>query len=158
MQRAEVGRQPEPRPLQQGRCSPLITPQGEHHRCAAALRQRRGQAQGLRPIAAGAAQQHRPVLDHLEDGIVEDPGDGPVVHEQRIGQAAVSRPPQPLQGLMRIGEHRLAAAIAARGHQRRAMGRRQQVVQGRGRQHHPQGWTVRGDGGPGIIPGWTTVT
>ena len=156
---AQVGRQPEPIPHRQGWRGLQVAAQSENGAAGVAwvgaaggLAWRRAggvwppPGKRLRHKAPGAPQQGRSPIDQLQQGIIEGAGDRQVVHQEGIGEAG-----QPLQRLRRGDAERLAAPVAAGGHQGAAHRLRQQLVQTRGRQHHAQGGAAGGDRFPGAV-------
>ena len=130
---AEHRRQPHPAALGQGGGTFEVAAEGQGGA-------RRGlQGQGPGGVAAGAAQQHRPPFDHLQHRVFEAAGDRTVVEQEAIGDAS-----EAIEGFGGIAAKGLTAAVAAGGHEGATKTLSQQLVQGRSRQHHPQGSAAGG--------------
>ena len=121
---AQMGRQPEAIAQCQSRRTLEIPRERQQGRARRQGRVSRRQGQGLGGIAPGPAQQQRPPLHHLQQRVIQGPGDRPVMHQIGIGDTG-----EPMARLERIDAEGFTAAIAAGGHQRPAQTLDQQVMQ-----------------------------
>ena len=93
-----------------------------------------------RRIAAGAAQQARDAAHDPRHAVVDMAGDGPVVHQEDVGDVA-----EPLYGLDLVRADRLVAQVAAGSDDREARLSQQEMVKWRVGQHDAEIRVVGGD-------------
>ena len=107
-----------------------------------------GDGEGLGHVAAGAAEQHRAAAEAPGHRVVGPDVDGPVVGQERVGDAL-----QRVPGLVVAVDDRLVGDVSAGQDDRTGHGGEQQVVQRRVRQHDAELAVARGggvrDGGAG---------
>ncbi len=93
----------------------------------------RGQRDGIGHEAAGPAHGYRARIRRQQHAVVDGPGDGPVVHQEGVGDAV-----QPYRRIIIVGAQRFPGGIAGRHDQGRHArhGGEQQVVDRCIREHH----------------------
>jgi hypothetical protein len=104
--------------------------------------ERPGEREGVRDVAAGAADGDRPARDHPGDRVVHAHVDRAVVGQERVSDASQARE----RVLVAVGD-RLVGGVPAGQHERRAVLAGEDVVQPGGGQHEPQPPVAGGHGG-----------
>ena len=99
-----------------------------------------GQPDRQRRIPTRAAQNHLAPRHDPHDGVVDVAQDGPVVHQERVGDAR-----QAHDGVALVRADRFVRQVAARRDDRRTEIRRDQMMERRVGQHHAQRWRAWSD-------------